>query len=38
MFHILAHHGPNKGEIVLQFAVYIVYDICKQMEGAEAII
>ena len=34
MFHILVHHGPNKGEIVLQFAVYIVYNICKRMEGA----
>ena len=33
MFHILVHHGPNKGEIVLQFAAYIVYDICKRMEG-----
>ena len=32
-FHILVHHGPNTGEIVMKFAVYIVYNICKHMEG-----
>ena len=32
-FHILVHHGPNTGEIVMKFAVYIVYYICKRMEG-----
>ena len=34
LFHILVHHGPNTGEIVMKFAVYIVDDICKRMEGA----
>ena len=40
LFHILVHHGRNTGEIVMKFAVYIVYDICKRMEGwgAEAVI
>ena len=33
LFHILVHHGPNTGEIVMKFAVYIVYNICKRMEG-----
>ena len=33
LFHILVHHGPNIGEIVMKFAVYIVYNICKRMEG-----
>ena len=33
IFHILVHHGPNTGEIVMKFAVYIVYNICKRMEG-----
>ena len=28
LFHILVHHGPNTGEIVKKFAVYIVYNIC----------
>ena len=37
LFHILVHHGPNTGEIVMKFAVYIVYNICKRMEvGPEA--
>ena len=31
-FHILVHHGPNTGKIVLKFASYIVYNICKRME------
>ena len=35
LFHILVHHGPNTGEIVMKFAVYIVYNICKRMEGVE---
>ena len=35
LFHILVHHGPNTGEIVMKFAVYIVYNICKRMEGAK---
>ena len=34
-FHILVHHGPNTGEIVMKFAVYIVYNICKRMEGGQ---
>ena len=38
-FHILVHHGPNTGEIVMKFAVYIVYNICRHMEGGpEAVI
>ena len=35
LFHILVHHGPNIGEIVMKFAVYIVYNICKRMEGVQ---
>ena len=35
LFHILVHHGPNTGEIVMKFAVYIVYNICKRMEGTK---
>ena len=35
LFHILVHHGPNTGEIVMKYAVYIVYNICKRMEGGE---
>ena len=35
LFHILVHHGPNTGEIVMKFAVYIVYNICKRMEGSQ---
>ena len=35
LFHILVHHGPNTGEIVMKFAVYIVYNICKRMEGGQ---
>ena len=35
LFHILVHHGPNTGEIVMEFAVYIVYNICKRMEGVK---
>ena len=39
LFHILVHDDPNTGEIDMQFAVYIVYNICKQMEvGLEAVI
>ena len=34
LFHILVLHGPNTGDIVVKFAVYIVYNICKRMEGA----
>ena len=34
LFHILVHHGPNTGEIVMKFAVYTVYNICKRMNGA----
>ena len=33
LLHILAHYALNTGEIVLKFAVYIVYNICKQMDG-----
>ena len=33
--HILVHHGPNTGEIVMKFAVYIVYNICKRMKGGQ---
>ena len=33
LFHILVHHDPNTGEIVMKCAVYIVYNICKRMEG-----
>ena len=35
LFHILVHHGPNTGEIFMKFAVYIVYNICKRMEGGQ---
>ena len=35
LFHILVHHGLNTGEIVKKFAVYIVYSICKRMEGGQ---
>ena len=35
LFHILVHHGPNTGEIVMTFAVYIVYNICKRMKGTK---
>ena len=35
LFHILVHHGPNTGQIVMKFAVYIVYNICKRMEGGQ---
>ena len=35
LFHILDHHGPNTGEIVMKSAVYIVYNICKRMEGGQ---
>ena len=34
LFHILVHHGPNTGEIVMKFAVYLVYNIFKRMERA----
>ena len=33
LFHILVHHSPNKGEFVLKFAVYIVYNIGTRMKG-----
>ena len=32
--HFLVHHGLNTSGIALTFAVYIVYNICKRMEGA----
>ena len=32
LFHILVHHGPNTGEIVLKLAVYIVFNVSKRME------
>ena len=35
LFHILVHHGPNTGEIVMKFAVYTVNIICKRMEGGQ---
>ena len=38
LFHILVHHGPNTGEIVPKFALYIYiyidHNICKRMAGA----
>ena len=38
LFHILVHHGPNTGEIVMKFAVYIVYNIANEWRGPEAVI
>ena len=35
LFHILVHHGPNTGEIIMKFAVNIVYNIRKQMKGVK---
>ena len=35
LFHILVHHGLNTGQIVMKFAVYIVYNIFKRMEGGQ---
>ena len=35
LFPILVHHGPNTGEIVMKFAAYIVYNICKRMGEGE---
>ena len=35
LFHILVHHGPNTGEIVMKLAVYIVDNIYKRMEGGQ---
>ena len=35
LFHILVNHGPNTGQIVMKFAVYIVYNICQRMEGGQ---
>ena len=35
LLHSLVHHGPNTGEIVMKFAVYIVYHICQRMEGGQ---
>ena len=35
LFHIPVHHGPSTGQIVMKFALYIVYDICKRMEGGQ---
>ena len=35
LFHILVHHGPNTGQIVMKFAVYMVYNICKRLEGGQ---
>ena len=34
LFHILVHHGTNTGEIIMKFAVYIVYNFHKRMERA----
>ena len=42
LFHILVYHGPNTGEIVPKFALYIYiyiyiyidHNICKRMAGA----
>ena len=33
LFHILIHHDPNTGEIVLKFAICIVFNIFRRMEG-----
>ena len=35
LFHILVHHGPNTGQIVMEFAVYIVYIISKRMDRCQ---
>ena len=35
LLHILVHHGPNTGEIVMKFAVYMVDNICKRREGGQ---
>ena len=32
--HILVHHGPNTGEIVVKLAVYIDFANCKRLDGA----
>ena len=34
-FHILVHHDPNTGEIVMKCAVYIVYNICNRIVGSQ---
>ena len=39
LFHILVHHGPNTGEIVMKFAVYIfLWYLEMNGGGQEAII
>ena len=35
LFPILVHHGPNTGEIIMKFAVYIAYNICKRMQAGQ---
>ena len=35
LFHILVHHGSNTGEIIMKFAAYIVYNICKRIGGGQ---
>ena len=35
LFHILVHHGPNTGEIVMKSAVYIVNNMCKRLDGGQ---
>ena len=34
LFHILVHHGPNTGEILMKFAVFIFF-MCKRIEGEQ---
>ena len=38
LFHILIHHGPNTGEIIMKFPVDIVYNICKEWRKSKAVI
>ena len=35
LFQILVHYGPNTGPIVVKFAAYIVYNICKRIVGGQ---
>ena len=35
LFHILVHHGPNTGQIVMKFAVYIVYKYLQTNGGGQ---
>ena len=35
LLHILVYHGPDTGELVLQFAVYKIYNISKRFKGTQ---